>query len=465
LLGSGWQACWVDVWGAAVLLVPGDPGAVGQLSGRLLTLAGGLADAAQRVGLVQGNGWSGAAAATFVQVRGVHAGAFVGAAEAFGSAGAACGAYARVLAEAQGRAGLAVRLHAEAEAATCRWEAVRQVARSQGKEAGQAHVAVVGTPAVAVLQRPDPGGADRVRAEQIVASARADVRAAAARAAGQVDRAAGMAPTQRTVGSWLGSWFTGPGGLQGGLGEGATRAVEVLAVGAWDTSLVGAAWGYADGERPDPRQALRTAKVWSGPPKSQNAAQRRAAVGQLVDADDWADHPARAAGYTATNLTLLLAGDGLGDTAEATCAATRAFKTEQDLERSGRLATSAADGSGTGAGGSLVVRGANFSESEFEVAQFLSDKGHHVVLQEADSSASKMSDMVVDGRRWDTYTPRTDSVKAVVSAVARKAKQVEGGVVVVDLRFSGLSIQDCASVASRVQGVTGGVSDVIVLKF
>jgi len=308
----------VDVWGAAVLLVPGDPGAVGQLSGRLLTLAGGLADAAQRVGLVQGNGWSGAAAATFVQVRGVHAGAFVGAAEAFGSAGAACGAYARVLAEAQGRAGLAVRLHAEAEAATCRWEAVRQVARSQGKEAGQAHVAVVGTPAVAVLQRPDPGGADRVRAEQIVASARADVRAAAARAAGQVDRAAGMAPTQRTVGSWLGSWFTGPGGLQGGLGEGATRAVEVLAVGAWDTSLVGAAWGYADGERPDPRQALRTAKVWSGPPKSQNAAQRRAAVGQLVDADDWADHPARAAGYTATNLTLLLAGDGLGDTAEAT---------------------------------------------------------------------------------------------------------------------------------------------------
>lgn len=123
----------MDEWGAAALLVPGDPGSVADFASRLLTLAGGLADAATRIGLVGSNTWTGQAATAFSGMRDVHAGAFWAAAEAFAAAGLANRGYATVLANAQGAAGSAIHLHARAEQATDRWLTLRTAARAQAK--------------------------------------------------------------------------------------------------------------------------------------------------------------------------------------------------------------------------------------------------------------------------------------------------------------------------------------------
>ena len=162
----------MDDWGAATLLLPGDPGSVGQLGNRLLELAGGLLDAGQRIGLIEANQWTGDAATAFVGLRGVHAGAFLGAADSFGQAGVACSAYAKVLAHAQGRAGVAVHLYAEADAATARWQALRIANRAQAKEAARTHDQQVTAPSAVALTTADPGAAGRGRAEAIVAAAR-----------------------------------------------------------------------------------------------------------------------------------------------------------------------------------------------------------------------------------------------------------------------------------------------------
>ena len=114
-----------------------------------------------------------------------------------------------------------------------------------------------------------------------------------------------------------------------------------------------------------------------------------------------------------------------------------------------------------GAGGLRVI-GSGFSASERGAAEALAGQGRNVVLREA-SGAGRMSDLLVDGIPYDVYTPTTGNLSRIVSAIASKGSQVNGGGVVLDLSKSPLTGVDPAALLSRVQGVTPNVSDIIIL--
>ncbi len=95
-------------------------------------------------------------------------------------------------------------------------------------------------------------------------------------------------------------------------------------------------------------------------------------------------------------------------------------------------------------GGKLTVTAKNPSASEREAAQYLADQGNQVTLRppvgtKADGGTS---DLIVNGVRWDVYTPNSRNVKAILSKTAKKFTQVHGGGVIVDLRYTGLSEVD-----------------------
>jgi RHS repeat-associated protein len=112
--------------------------------------------------------------------------------------------------------------------------------------------------------------------------------------------------------------------------------------------------------------------------------------------------------------------------------------------------------------GSLQVIGEGFSDSELYAARTLSAQGRNVVLREA-TGVGRTSDLLVDGVPYDVYTPTTGSLDNIVSAIASKGSQVNGGGVVLDLSRSPLTSVDRAALRARVRGVTNKVSDIIVI--
>jgi hypothetical protein len=121
-----------------------------------------------------------------------------------------------------------------------------------------------------------------------------------------------------------------------------------------------------------------------------------------------------------------------------------------------------APGVATEAGGGLRVVGSGFSASERGAAEALAAQGRSVVLREA-SGLGRTSDLLVDGIPYDVYTPTTDNLDRIVSAIASKGSQVNGGGVVLDLSKSPLTGVDPAALLARVQGVTSNISDIIIL--
>ncbi|WP_158632659.1 hypothetical protein [Amycolatopsis sp. WAC 01416] len=65
------------------------------------------------------------------------------------------------------------------------------------------------------------------------------------------------------------------------------------------------------------------------------------------------------------------------------------------------------------------------------------------------------SDLVVDGVRWDVYSPTSKSVDRIIAAVARKHSQVHGGGVIVDLSRTGLTASDFPDAITRINGLIG----------
>jgi RsiW-degrading membrane proteinase PrsW (M82 family) len=110
----------------------------------------------------------------------------------------------------------------------------------------------------------------------------------------------------------------------------------------------------------------------------------------------------------------------------------------------------------------LEVTGSGFSASERSAAEFIADQGRSVVLRQA-TGAGRMSDLLVDGVPYDVYSPRTGSLDRIVGAIAEKGSQVRGGGVVLDLSGSPLRASDVGDLLARVQGVTGSISDIIVM--
>lgn len=175
----------------------------------------------------------------------------------------------------------------------------------------------------------------------------------------------------------------------------------------------------------------------------------------VLDSETWRDNPGRWWGSIAPDLALGVVGGGAGVVSRIT----RATDIPNGVAKvpDGTLPQPGA--------GSLEIVGRGFSSSELRAATELEARGHIVVLREADGVV-KTSDLLVDGVPYDVYSPRTGNVSRLVSAIAEKAGQVDGGGVVVDLTESPLRLKDVDvdSLLARVKGVTPRVTDIIVIK-
>jgi RHS repeat-associated protein len=102
--------------------------------------------------------------------------------------------------------------------------------------------------------------------------------------------------------------------------------------------------------------------------------------------------------------------------------------------------------------GKLRVTAKNPSESEVSAAQHLAAQGGDTLLRDpvGTRAGGATSDLLVDGIRWDVYSPTSDSVKSILAKVAKKHSQVHGGGVVVDLSETGLSAADFGNALWRV---------------
>ncbi|SDY42005.1 RHS repeat-associated core domain-containing protein [Micromonospora pattaloongensis] len=107
--------------------------------------------------------------------------------------------------------------------------------------------------------------------------------------------------------------------------------------------------------------------------------------------------------------------------------------------------------------GSLRVSAANPSASEIAAAQHMAARGGNVVLRDpvGTRSGGMTSDLLVDGVAWDVYSPTSGSVNNILTNIAKKHSQVNGGGVVVDLSGTGLSVGQFGNALNRVNGMIG----------
>ena len=132
-------------------LVPGDPGELRDLAGRLDTFAAELDEAAQLVSVARtSTGWTGAAATVFQAAQAEQPGKLTAAAGSFSAAAAALRRYAGSLEDAQLSAGRALTSYQDAQAATRSWHSATTQAQATTPP---------GSPAPA--PGPDPGAGGR----------------------------------------------------------------------------------------------------------------------------------------------------------------------------------------------------------------------------------------------------------------------------------------------------------------
>jgi hypothetical protein len=104
--------------------------------------------------------------------------------------------------------------------------------------------------------------------------------------------------------------------------------------------------------------------------------------------------------------------------------------------------------------------------SELRAARLLYLRGNEVVLRSPGGSAvgGGASDLLVNGRRWDVFTPRTKNPDRIISALAarRGRSPVEG--MVVDLSQSRVAETELTDVESRLGWLGTVTGDVVVLR-
>ncbi|MEV6242971.1 RHS repeat-associated core domain-containing protein [Lentzea sp. NPDC051838] len=115
--------------------------------------------------------------------------------------------------------------------------------------------------------------------------------------------------------------------------------------------------------------------------------------------------------------------------------------------------------------GSLRVSAAKPSAAELRGAQEMAARGNDVVLRDPVGTRKDgdTSDLLVNGVRWDVYSPKTGNADRIVSAVASKGSQVHGGGVIVDLSRSSVTADQLANIEARVFGTGGRVGQIVVL--
>jgi hypothetical protein len=175
-------------------LIPGDPGELRWLAGRLRVLGDGMGEAAGELGLIDGEGWEGPAAEAFRTAAKLPPIRYRDAAVGFSAASSAVLGYANALEAAQQDASRAITAHQEADNATAAWRQHQQADAQALAERAATHPGQ--SPAPPSTPGTDPGDPGRSQAEAALLDARLALDAAAARLRATLTDAQLAAPTK-----------------------------------------------------------------------------------------------------------------------------------------------------------------------------------------------------------------------------------------------------------------------------
>jgi len=118
-----------------------------------------------------------------------------------------------------------------------------------------------------------------------------------------------------------------------------------------------------------------------------------------------------------------------------------------------------------GRGTLIIIEGGAYSPRELSVARLLAQRGHHVVLRPPLGTrvGGETSDLLLNGRGYDIYTPTTVNPDRIISAIAKKNAQAEG--IVLDLRATSVTRSQLGNILERIRGAGAmNIRDVIVLE-
>lgn len=290
-------------------LIGGDPGALRTTITTLEEFGGALTAAGDGLAKLDDGGWTGQAADAFHEWFDGEPARWIACGEAFSSAAGALTTYVDVLEWAQRQAGEAIRLWAEAEAATSQAKADHQ--RAVGQANQQAAAAGTTAPSIPFV---DPGEAKRTEAQGLLAAARSQLRDAGDRANTTVDQARDKAPKKPSLLGQIGETL---GDFGQGVWEGATGLAEFV----WQTSPARLAIDPAGYAHDMLGLAAGLSTAVTNPKEFFQA---------VIDWDTWKDNPARALGHLVPDLALALVTGGAGT------AAARSARAAQAAARLGR---------------------------------------------------------------------------------------------------------------------------------
>ena len=106
----------------------------------------------------------------------------------------------------------------------------------------------------------------------------------------------------------------------------------------------------------------------------------------------------------------------------------------------------------------------HFSESEINAAKYVHSQGNDVELRMPTGTRAEggTSDLLVNGKTYDVYTPETSNPNRIISAIAKKNSQASG--VVLDLSKTSVTEEELGDVLKRVQGSGAkNIKDIIVI--
>ncbi|WP_439865852.1 hypothetical protein ACTAB9_02945 [Pseudomonas syringae] len=106
----------------------------------------------------------------------------------------------------------------------------------------------------------------------------------------------------------------------------------------------------------------------------------------------------------------------------------------------------------------------SFSQSEINSAYYMAAQGKKVELRSpiGTRAEGKISDLLVDGIRYDAYTLTTANVGRIISAIAKKNTQAEG--IVLDLSKSSVTREQLGDVLRRVNGSGAkNINDIVII--
>lgn len=122
---------------------------------------------------------------------------------------------------------------------------------------------------------------------------------------------------------------------------------------------------------------------------------------------------------------------------------------------------------GTGKAGSLtVIEGGTYSESEMNAANYMKNFGNNVTLRPP-TGQGRTSDLLVNGIKYDVYTPETNNVSQIISKMAKKNSQANG--IMLDLSKTNVTPDQLSNALARVkgavesQGKVCNINDIVIM--